>query len=255
MQLVRRLWTEEDVTSPASTSRSPGRPSRPAGGTRRPRHPRLYFGGASEAAERVAATEADVQLFWGEPLEGVRERIARAPAARAGARPRARAAGVRAADHDPRARHHRAGLGGRRGEGRGDGPGADASSAVQPRLQGGRPAAPPRPRRAGRRARQQPLHRPRPVRRRRRRHDVAGRLGRGRRQVPPPVPGARITHFVLSDTPYLREIGARATSSCPCSGPDGQPPDPGGRAVRPPRGPRPPTHPDAVAGSRPGSPR
>jgi alkanesulfonate monooxygenase len=41
------------------------------------RHPKLYFGGASEAAERVAATEADVQLFWGEPLDGVRERIAR----------------------------------------------------------------------------------------------------------------------------------------------------------------------------------
>ena len=41
------------------------------------RHPKLYFGGASEAAERVAATEADVQLFWGEPLDGVRERIER----------------------------------------------------------------------------------------------------------------------------------------------------------------------------------
>src|SRR4029079_8743016 len=40
-------------------------------------HPPLYFGGASEAAERVAATEADVQLFWGEPLDGVRERIER----------------------------------------------------------------------------------------------------------------------------------------------------------------------------------
>jgi alkanesulfonate monooxygenase len=39
--------------------------------------PRLYFGGASAAAERVAATEADVQLFWGEPLDGVRERIER----------------------------------------------------------------------------------------------------------------------------------------------------------------------------------
>jgi alkanesulfonate monooxygenase len=32
------------------------------------RHPRLYFGGASPAAEAVSATEADVQLFWGEPL-------------------------------------------------------------------------------------------------------------------------------------------------------------------------------------------
>jgi alkanesulfonate monooxygenase len=40
-------------------------------------HPRLYFGGASEPAERVSATESDVQLFWGEPLEGVAERIAR----------------------------------------------------------------------------------------------------------------------------------------------------------------------------------
>jgi alkanesulfonate monooxygenase len=39
------------------------------------RHPRLYFGGASEAAQQVAATEADVQLFWGEPLAGVAERI------------------------------------------------------------------------------------------------------------------------------------------------------------------------------------
>ena len=40
-------------------------------------HPKLYFGGASPAAEKVAATEADVQLFWGEPLAGVRERIER----------------------------------------------------------------------------------------------------------------------------------------------------------------------------------
>ena len=39
--------------------------------------PRLYFGGASEAAEKVSATESDVQLFWGEPLDGVAERISR----------------------------------------------------------------------------------------------------------------------------------------------------------------------------------
>jgi alkanesulfonate monooxygenase len=44
---------------------------RPAG------HPTLYFGGASAAAERVAADHADVQLFWGEPLDGVQARIAR----------------------------------------------------------------------------------------------------------------------------------------------------------------------------------
>ncbi|WP_067713256.1 LLM class flavin-dependent oxidoreductase [Nocardia yamanashiensis] len=78
LQLVRRLWTSERVTyrgehyrvtdstvAPRITARA-GRP-----------HPPLYFGGASEAAERVAATEADVQLFWGEPLDGVRERIER----------------------------------------------------------------------------------------------------------------------------------------------------------------------------------
>jgi alkanesulfonate monooxygenase len=78
MRLVRRLWTEEDVTST-------GEHFQVADSTVQPRiteksgrrHPKLYFGGASDAAERVAATEADVQLFWGEPLDGVGERIAR----------------------------------------------------------------------------------------------------------------------------------------------------------------------------------
>lgn len=73
MQLVRRLWTEEEVTYN-------GEHFQVAGSTVLPRvatPPRLYFGGASEAAERVAATEADVQLFWGEPLDGVAERIER----------------------------------------------------------------------------------------------------------------------------------------------------------------------------------
>lgn len=78
MRLVRRLWTETDVTFESEhfsvagstvTPRIAPRPDRP--------HPKLYFGGASPAAERVAATEADVQLFWGEPLDGVAERIAR----------------------------------------------------------------------------------------------------------------------------------------------------------------------------------
>jgi alkanesulfonate monooxygenase len=73
MRIVRRLWTEEHVTHRGehfhvTDSTVVPRPARP---------PRLYFGGASEAAERVAATEADVQLFWGEPLDGVAERIER----------------------------------------------------------------------------------------------------------------------------------------------------------------------------------
>lgn len=78
MRLVRRLWTEENVTFESEHFRVAGSTVAPRitpRGDRR--HPRLYFGGASEAAERVAATEADVQLFWGEPLDGVGDRIAR----------------------------------------------------------------------------------------------------------------------------------------------------------------------------------
>ena len=78
LQLVRRLWSEENVTfdgeffSVADSTVNP-RPYDAENG----RHPRLYFGGASAAAERVSAEEADVQLFWGEPLDGVAERIDR----------------------------------------------------------------------------------------------------------------------------------------------------------------------------------
>ncbi|GGD73477.1 LLM class flavin-dependent oxidoreductase [Rhizobium anhuiense] len=78
MRLVRRLWTEENVTSAGEHFRvaeSTVAPRIEVRGDRR--HPKFYFGGASEAAERVAAAEADVQLFWGEPLDGVRERIDR----------------------------------------------------------------------------------------------------------------------------------------------------------------------------------
>lgn len=77
IQLVRRLWTEEAVTFHGehfSVTDSTVATLPVVRGERR--HPRLYFGGASEAAQRVAAAEADVQLFWGEPLDGVRERIA-----------------------------------------------------------------------------------------------------------------------------------------------------------------------------------
>ena len=78
MRLVRRLWTEENVTYEGEHFRvaeSTVAPRLQNRGDRR--HPKLYFGGASEAAERVSATEADVQLFWGEPLDDVRERIER----------------------------------------------------------------------------------------------------------------------------------------------------------------------------------
>ncbi|BCJ76226.1 alkanesulfonate monooxygenase [Catellatospora sp. IY07-71] len=78
LRLVRRLWTEEDVTFEGAHFSVTGATVVPRPVVRgERRHPRLYFGGASAAAERVAATEADVQLFWGEPLDGVRERIER----------------------------------------------------------------------------------------------------------------------------------------------------------------------------------
>ncbi len=76
MRLIRRLWTEENVTFAGEHFQVAGSTVQPRirpRGDRR--HPKLYFGGASEAAQRVSATEADVQLFWGEPLDGVRERI------------------------------------------------------------------------------------------------------------------------------------------------------------------------------------
>lgn len=78
MRLVRRLWTEEGVSYAGEhfqVGESTIVPRIEPRGERR--HPKLYFGGASEAAERVAATEADIQLFWGEPLDDVRERIGR----------------------------------------------------------------------------------------------------------------------------------------------------------------------------------
>ncbi|MVW79827.1 LLM class flavin-dependent oxidoreductase [Bordetella sp. 02P26C-1] len=49
------------------------------GGLREPLNvtPAVYFGGASAAAEQVAAQHADVYLLWGETPEMVRERLAR----------------------------------------------------------------------------------------------------------------------------------------------------------------------------------
>jgi alkanesulfonate monooxygenase len=44
---------------------------RPQGG-----HLPIYFGGASDDAVRVGGRHADVYAFWGEPLDGIRQRIA-----------------------------------------------------------------------------------------------------------------------------------------------------------------------------------
>ncbi|MGV1950444.1 LLM class flavin-dependent oxidoreductase [Agrobacterium vitis] len=78
MRLVRRLWTEEKVSFEGTHFRLSNSTVEPRIRPRKGRpHPKLYFGGASQAAEHVAAGQADVQLFWGEPLDGVRERIDR----------------------------------------------------------------------------------------------------------------------------------------------------------------------------------
>lgn len=78
LQVVRRLWHEEDVSFDGEffhVERSTVAPR--TFGADQGRHPRLYFGGASAPAEHVAVAEADVQLFWGEPLDGIAERIDR----------------------------------------------------------------------------------------------------------------------------------------------------------------------------------
>jgi alkanesulfonate monooxygenase len=78
MQLVRRLWTEENVSYAGEYFHVTGSTAVPRIEPRAGRrHPPLYFGGASPAAQQVAAAEADIQLFWGEPLDDIRMRIER----------------------------------------------------------------------------------------------------------------------------------------------------------------------------------
>jgi alkanesulfonate monooxygenase len=78
MRLIKRLWTEENVTFQGDYFQVEHSTCLP-----RPYHfieggyPPLYFGGASAAAERVAAEAADVQLMWGESLTMAAERIDR----------------------------------------------------------------------------------------------------------------------------------------------------------------------------------
>ncbi|MGY5766460.1 LLM class flavin-dependent oxidoreductase [Brachybacterium sp. DNPG3] len=80
LHVLRRLWTEEEVTHHGAFYSLTGArlgPRPVAGGDGERPHPTLYFGGASPEAERVAAAEADVQLFWGETYAQIGERIAR----------------------------------------------------------------------------------------------------------------------------------------------------------------------------------
>lgn len=74
MQVVRKAWTE------GKNWDHEGKYYRVEGGNVFPRpyqqpHPPFYFGGASDAAKKVGAEDADVYLLWGETVEMVRERI------------------------------------------------------------------------------------------------------------------------------------------------------------------------------------
>jgi alkanesulfonate monooxygenase len=79
LELARALWSsdpEEPIHYRGEYYTLTGAllPVRPVGAERGD-HPTLYFGGASPAAQRVSAAEADVQLFWGEPLDEIAQRI------------------------------------------------------------------------------------------------------------------------------------------------------------------------------------
>ena len=77
MQVVRRLWTEENVTYDGehfSVTDSTVATPHPAA-RRAPAPAPLLRRRLRGRRSGWRATEADVQLFWGETLDGVRERI------------------------------------------------------------------------------------------------------------------------------------------------------------------------------------
>ncbi|WP_131735812.1 LLM class flavin-dependent oxidoreductase [Actinomadura roseirufa] len=80
LDVLRRQWTGEPYDFHGEHYRLQG------GGLAVPLAdvPDIYFGGASPAAERVAAAHADVALMWGEPPAAVAERAARLRALAAG---------------------------------------------------------------------------------------------------------------------------------------------------------------------------
>jgi len=73
VRVMRGAWSGEPFdyqgahyNVAAATTRQPPEPI-----------PRIYFGGASDAAERIAAEHVDVYLAWGEPPAMVSERVTR----------------------------------------------------------------------------------------------------------------------------------------------------------------------------------
>ena len=82
LDVVKKLWTSAepfDHDGPYYRTRGSVSYVKPV------QHPHLpvYFGGSSDEAIAVAGKHADVYALWGEPLDGVRETIARVRAAAA----------------------------------------------------------------------------------------------------------------------------------------------------------------------------
>ena len=235
---------------PCGVRRQRGRPGaalRPHGGVHAARAPAVDRGGGhlprrallrhrldrGHAAGRARRSEAPAALLrWrvrGRPagrgrrgrraalLGRAARRCGRADRASQGphadGRAAARAARVRAADHHAGPRHHRPGLGRRRGEGRQDGG------------RGGRAGlgAAPYGRRASSACSTSPSAATcsttastprRDVRRRRRRHDLAGRLRGGRREGAAEVPGPRRSPTSSSRTRRTATRSCGSATSC-----------------------------------------
>ena len=107
IEVMRRAWSGEPTDFHGDHYRVEGATTRAVPDP----VPPIYFGGASPAAEEVAAAGVDVYLAWGEPPAMVAERLDRM-------RAKAAAHGRDAALRDPLPRHHptdrRRGVGGRR---------------------------------------------------------------------------------------------------------------------------------------------
>ena len=71
MLLLRKLWRETPVSFEGNVYRIENAVVDP----KPPETIPLYFGGASDAAQRIAAELADVYLMWGEPQEIIKERL------------------------------------------------------------------------------------------------------------------------------------------------------------------------------------
>ncbi len=71
MLLLRKLWSETPVSFEGEVYKIENAVLEP----KPPETVPLYFGGASEAAQRIAAELADVYLMWGEPRAMLEERL------------------------------------------------------------------------------------------------------------------------------------------------------------------------------------